>query len=221
MKEEITKYLRKAVLAQVDKKIDFKEDEFYKISKENFYDGIIDPNITLKLFENKRKEEKSSQIDENLYVILAVKVIRTIVEGSQKKDEDMEDLTGIFYVPAMLNKKTSCLIPAIEDNKLPWFPRELLKPMIEPELAIGDGTIYDEVVSDEIYNIYRIQEWSEYINYCKNIYEKTTNCGFDKDIVYNINGTKQEMPLESNIYIFVDKTINPTYFIKNLYSDIL
>lgn len=86
MKEEITKYLRKVVLAQVDKKIDFKSDEFFKISKENFYNGIIDPNITLKLFQNKRKEEKTNQqIDENLYVILAVKVIRTIVEGSQKK----------------------------------------------------------------------------------------------------------------------------------------
>ena len=52
MKEEITKYLRKVVLAQVDKKIDFKSDEFFKISKENFYNGIIDPNITLKLFQN-------------------------------------------------------------------------------------------------------------------------------------------------------------------------
>ena len=222
MKEEITKYLRKVVLAQVDKKIDFKSDEFFKISKENFYNGIIDPNITLKLFQNKRKEEKTNQqIDENLYVILAVKVIRTIVEGSQKKDEDLEDLTGIFYVPALLNKKNSCLIPTIEDNKLPWFPRELLKPMIEPELAIGDGTVYDEVVSDEIYNIYTIQEWSEYIKYCKSIYEKTTNCEFDKDIIYNMNGPKQAIPLENNIYIFVDKTINPTYFIKNLYTDIL
>lgn len=230
MREEITKYLRKAVLAQVDKKIDFKDDEFYKISKENFLEGVIDPNITLKLFGSKKKEENSDEkkkdennknIDEILYVILAVKVIRTIVEGTQKKDEDTEDLTGIFYVPAMLNKKTSCLLPAIEDNKLPWFPREILKPMIEPELAIGDGPIYDEVVSDEIYNIYTIEKWSEYIEYCKNIYEKTTNCEFDKDVVYNMNGDKQAIPLENNVYIFADKTINPTYCIKNLYTDIL
>lgn len=39
----------------------------------------------------------------------------------------------------------------MEDNKLPWFPREILKPMIEPELAIGDGASYDEIVSDKIY----------------------------------------------------------------------
>ena len=36
LKKEITQYLKKAVLAQVDRSIDFKNDEFYKISKEEF-----------------------------------------------------------------------------------------------------------------------------------------------------------------------------------------
>ena len=137
LKKEITQYLKKAVLAQVDRSIDFKNDEFYKISKEKFFNGIIDPNITLKLFKNNKKEEtkdkkEKDKIDENLYVIIAVKVIRTIEEGSQKKDEETEDLTGIYFIPAMLDKEKSILLPAIEDNKLPWFPREFLKPMIEP-----------------------------------------------------------------------------------------
>ena len=148
LKNEITRYLKKAVLAQVDRCIDFKNDEFYKISKEEFYKGEIDPNITLKLFKNNKAEEKNTdkekeKIDENLYIIIAVKVIRTIEEGSQKKDEETEDLTGIYFIPAMLNKEKSVLLPAIEDNKLPWFPREFLKPMIEPELAIGDNQIFE------------------------------------------------------------------------------
>ena len=80
LKKEITQYLKKAVLAQVDRCIDFKEDEFYKISKEQFISGMIDPNITLKLFQNNKQEEsdeKRGKIDENLYVIIAAKVIRT------------------------------------------------------------------------------------------------------------------------------------------------
>lgn len=223
---QITNYLKKAILAQVDKTIDFKNDEFYKISKENFIEGTIDPNITLKLFQKSKKdnpkpsEKEQENIDENLYVILAAKVIKTEVEGSQKKEE-LEDLTGIFYIPARLSKKTSTLLPAMEDNKLPWFPREILKPMIEPELAIGDAEEYDKVVSDEIYNIYQIVSWQDYINYCKKIYESTTSCEFEDNEIYNINGKKEKILLEDNVYIFIDKTMDPSLHIKKLYNNIL
>lgn len=226
LKNEITRYLKKAVLAQVDRCIDFKNDEFYKISKEEFYKGEIDPNITLKLFKNNKAEEKNTdkekeKIDENLYIIIAVKVIRTIEEGSQKKDEETEDLTGIYFIPAMLNKEKSVLLPAIEDNKLPWFPREFLKPMIEPELAIGDNQIFEQILSDKIYHIYDIFSWEEYLKFCIEIYETTTQCDFDEDYIYNLNGKKDKIQLENNIYIFPDKTINPTYAIKSLYENIL
>ena len=226
LKNEITRYLKKAVLAQVDRCIDFKNDEFYKISKEEFYKGEIDPNITLKLFKNNKAEEKNTdkekeKIDENLYIIIAVKVIRTIEEGSQKKDEETEDLTGIYFIPAMLNKEKSVLLPAIEDNKLPWFPREFLKPMIEPELAIGDNQIFEQILSDKIYHIYDIFSWEEYLKFCIEIYEATTQCDFDEDYIYNLNGKKDKIQLENNIYIFPDKTINPTYAIKSLYENIL
>ena len=225
-KKEITEYLKKAVLAQVDRCIDFKNDEFYKISKEEFFSGTIDPNITIKLFTNNKPEEskekkKDDKIDENLYVILAVKVIRTIEEGSQKKDEEIEDLTGIYFIPAMLNKEKSILLPSIEDNKLPWFPREFLKPMIEPELAIGDNQIYEQTLSDKIYHIYDIFSWEEYLKFCIEIYEETTQCNFSDDYIYNLNSNKDKIELEKNMYIFPDKTINPTYSIKALYKDIL
>ena len=228
LKKEITEYLKKAVLAQVDRCIDFKNDEFYKISKEEFFSGTIDPNITIKLFANnkseegkEKKKEDKEKIDENLYVILAVKVIRTIEEGSQKKDEEIEDLTGIYFIPAMLNKEKSILLPSIEDNKLPWFPREFLKPMIEPELAIGDNQIYEQSLSDRIYHIYDIFAWEEYLKFCIEIYEETTQCNFSDDYIYNLNSNKDKIELEKNIYIFPDKTINPTYSIKALYKDIL
>ena len=57
MRNNITKYLKKTVLAQVDRSIDFKKENFYRISKENFKEGIIDPNITLNLFEENKKEK--------------------------------------------------------------------------------------------------------------------------------------------------------------------
>lgn len=90
MRNNITKYLKKAVLAQVNRSIDFMKENFHKISKENFKEGIIDSNITLNLFEENQKEkakyikseQKPENIDESIYVILAVKVIKTEVEGS-------------------------------------------------------------------------------------------------------------------------------------------
>ena len=94
--KKITNYLRKAILAQVDKGIDFKNEEFYKISKESFISGEIDIAITEKLFEKNKKETKKysekeeKNIDESIYVILAAKVIRTQVEGTQKKEEREE-----------------------------------------------------------------------------------------------------------------------------------
>ena len=226
--KKITNYLRKTILAQVDKGIDFKSEEFYKISKQSFLSGEIDTDITDKLFEKNKKEtkkysekeEKEKNIDESICVILAAKVIRTEVEGSQKKEE-REDLTGIFFIPAILNKKTSSLLPAMEYNKLPWFPREFLKPMIEPELAIGDGESYDKIVSDEIYNIYKIVSWQEYMGYCKNIYETTTKCSFEKDEICNMNGKKEKILLENNVYLFLDKTIHPSHHIKKLYNNII
>ena len=224
LKKEITKYLKKAVLAQVDRCIDFKDDEFYKISKNEFFNGIIDPNITLKLFKNNNEEEasdKKEKIDENLYVIIAVKVIRTIEEGSQKKDEETEDLTGIYFIPAMLNKEKSALLPSIEDNKLPWFPREFLKPMIEPELAIGDNVIYEKILSDNIYHIYDVFSWEDYLKFCIEVYEETTQCKFSENYIYNLNANKDKIELEDNIYIFPDKKIDSTYSIKSLYENIL
>lgn len=223
LKKEITQYLKKCILAQVDRTIDFKNDEFYKINRGDFLKGTIDPNITLKLFKNNQTEEKESkgQIDENLYVILAVKVIRTIEEGSQKKDDETEDLTGIYFVPAMLNKKNSTLLPSIEDNKLPWFPRQFLNPIIEPELAVGDNIEYEKTLSDNIYHIYDIVSWEEYLKFCIEIYEKTTGCKFNEDYLHNYNSNKDKILLEENVYIFADKTINPVYFIKCLYEDIL
>ena len=224
LKKEITKYLKKSLLAQVDRCIDFKNDEFYKINKEEFFNGIIDPNITFKLFKNNKPDEageKKEKIDENLYVIIAVKVIRIIEEGSQKKDEETEDLTGIHFIPAMLNKEKSLLLPSIEDNKLPWFPREFLKPMIEPELAIGDNNIYEQALSNKIYHIYDIFSWEEYLKFCIEIYEETTQCKFSEDYIYNLNANKDKIELESNIYIFLYNTINSTHSIKALYENIL
>ena len=97
--KRVTNYLRKAILAQVDKGIDFKNEEFYRISQQDLITGNIEERITIELFEKDKverkkitEEENEKYIDENLYVILAAKVIKTQVEGTQKK-ENLEDLT--------------------------------------------------------------------------------------------------------------------------------
>lgn len=70
-------------------------------------------------------------------------------------------------------------------------------------------------------SIYKIVTWQEYIEYCKIIYEKTTECDFEKDEIYNMNSKQEKILLENNAYIFLDKTINPSQYIKKLYNNII
>ena len=208
--KEITKYFRKAILAQVSKSIDFKNNKFYTITKEQLLSGNISREITNKIFEDnevgKDKDEKEI-ISQNMNIIIVPKTIKTRIELNQRIDEESEDLTGIYFIPAMLNKEKSCLLRTESLEKFAWFPREYLAPMIEPELAIGDSEKVDNYISDNIDELYKAISWEEYLSLNIGMYENVTNCKFEDNVIKNLNKNQENIELDDKIYIFIDNIL--------------
>lgn len=218
--KKVTRFYRDAILAQVNKGIDFKKDDFYPISLNDFEKGKIHKDIVEQIFttyeeENKKKNERT------LPVIISVKTIRTNIEAAGKLDDDMEDLTGIFFVNAILDRE-ECILKWRGDitNAFGWFPRECLTPLVEPELAIADAKKIDIYLSENLNEAYRIDTWQDFFLLNKRFYETITKYPLEENRVSNQNGKGEEILLESSLYLFLDQKVNPVHHIKALYDDL-
>ncbi|MDD3224728.1 MAG: AAA domain-containing protein [Clostridium sp.] len=211
---EITSYLRSAVAAQVNKKIDFKKDNYFYFS----FDELINGKINESIFKNLTKKSKKEK--DSINVIIVAKTIKTIFDSQERKSSNFEDLTGIYYIPAILNKNGKL---QYAEKKLPWIPREFLQPMIEDTLSMGNYEDYDNYISKSIGRIYKIRNWNDYIEFVKDIYENITNCKFldNKLINTDSNNNQLHVKLEDNVYILNDSTVNVTEWILKLYDSII
>lgn len=213
-------------MAQVNKGIDFKNNKFYQITIQQLFNGKIKEEITNAIFEeyekNKEDIKNKEEKEEVLPINIAVKTIKTRIEAGGNLDENLEELTGIFFVSALLIKETSTLKQREEKEfQFGWFPREVLAPIIEPELAIADARKIDEYLSNCINEKYQVETWNDFINLNKKFYEEVTGYALESNYINNINRAEKEIELEENLYLFLDTRINPTYSIKELYNDIL
>lgn len=204
---KITLYLRSAVAAQVNRSIDFKEDNYYDFPFEQFLDGKIDEFIYKKLL--------GSDIDnsdrDTINVIIVAKTIKTIFESQVKKNSDIKDLTGIFFIPAILKEDGTLYY---SEGKLPWIPREFLQPLVEEILSVGHHKDFDSCMSKNIGLINKIKTWKDYINFAKDLYEDVTKANFYESKL-------SEIELEDRVYILKDNTINATISIMKLYDHLI
>jgi flagellar biosynthesis chaperone FliJ len=205
--KKITNYLRSAVAAQVNRCIEFKEDNYFYFPLEHLMQGTIDKNIFIEFSRDSKSDETIEFID----VILVGKTVRTIFDSQEKMSSDFEDLTGIYYIPAKLNKEGLLFY---NQNKLPWIPRIFLYPMVEPKLSIGKKDEYDQFMSDNIGRIHKIKSWNDYITFVKDLYEGVTGNDF-------MSNTINDTELEKQVYIIKDDTINAIRPILDLYEDLL
>lgn len=220
----MTKYLRSAVTAQNDTAIDFKDD-FYILSPNELNAGNISTDITSKIFASYKKrrsdidDSKNSKDITNINVIICAKTIKTIYSADAKVQDEVEELTGIFYIPAILNTKGFITYDR-EGHKLPWFPREFMEPMIEPLLAVGNADSVDKFISEHVDMVEKIESWSDYVAFYNKFYETVSESKFDQSLLkYGASESAQE--LENNVYLFIDNTINSTFHILELYNQLL
>ncbi|WP_353893547.1 AAA domain-containing protein [Proteinivorax hydrogeniformans] len=203
---EVTTYFRKALASHSKQKIDFKSGEFIECSYEDLERGKLDEAIFNSL-SKKANSQKTS-----IEVIIAAKTIKTNFDEQIKRSTDIDELTGIYFIPAILNKDGSLTFNNV--NKSPWFPREFLEPNIDSVLAIGKSAKMDKFLSDKTAERYKIKTWENYLKFAKKLYSCTTETDFKEKTV---NGEE----LEDKVYIFNDDTINATQGIIDLYDHML
>lgn len=180
--KQLTKYFRSAVAAQNNMGIDFKEDKFYILNPEELLSGKINIDICESIFQEVKKNinEDENGVNKNTItnVVICAKTIKTIFAANEKFQDEIEELTGVFYIPAILNVE-GMLSFDNGNKKLPWFPREYLQPMIEPKLAIGRAEEVDKFISNHVDQVEKIETWSDYAKFFKQFYEAVTDSEFD------------------------------------------
>ena len=220
----ITKYFRSAVAAQANMGIDFKVDYFSVISHNEVIQGRISPVACKSIFTEAKKntfdDENETKKKHLVNVIICVKTIKTIFEANEKVQDEIDELTGIYYIPAILNEEGLLLFDEGE-KKLPWFPREYLMPVVEPKLAIGNADAVDSFMSNHVDRIEKIKSWADYAELFKGLYEDVAETPFEQNIIRNMDAKEPLFELENNVYLFLDKTIYSTFHIMNLYNHLL
>ena len=219
--KEITKYFRSAVAAQANIGIDFKADYFSILSLDEVIHGKINLTACKRIFVEAKKntldDENEAKKKPLVNVIICAKTIKTIFEANEKVQDEIDELTGIYYIPAILNEQGQLLLDD-GDKKLPWFPREYLMPMVEPKLAIGDADAVDGFMSNHVDRIEKIKSWSDYVVFFRGLYEAVAESPFEQTTIRNMDEKEPFFELESNVYLFLDKTVYSTFHIMNLYN---
>ena len=222
--KEITRYFRSAVASQANMGIDFKADTYHIIDSDQLIQGSINSATCKSIFSEAKKSISDDEGESNkksiIHIIVCAKIIKTIFDASQRVQDEIDKLTGVFYIPAILDNKGKLLFDDA-DKKLPWFPREYLYPMIEPKLSIGYSDSVDSFISDHIGEIEKIKSWSDYATFFKEFYESVTESDFSENTIRNMDPKESFFELENDMYIFIDKTVYSTYNIMSLYNHLL
>ncbi|MEW5596906.1 AAA domain-containing protein [Peribacillus frigoritolerans] len=200
---KITKYFRDSLAAKI--KINFKKSNYEIISLESIASGKVDEKHYINLL--KGNTVKKNEIN----IIVIAKSIKTIFDGQKKINNNIDEMTGICYIPAVINSN-GILNPS--EGKYPWIPREHLCPIIEEDLAVGKLKDYDEFISNNFQRINSDLTWETYFKFAKDMYEQITDSKFT-DL------TIRDIELEKNVYIIKDESINATGSILSLYDHLL
>lgn len=206
----ITKYFRNAVTAQMSPHINFKDDKFIKIEFEQLQSGEISLNDTNYLFDkNKIHSEQKS-----MPVLIALKTISADIINSVKNSTAIENLTCVFFMPALLNRDGT-LYPCKE--KKPWFVREYLYPMIDEEICIGYEKDLDNYISSSVAEYQKIESWSDSLDYTSLMFEAVAKCKLTSDTI----GIDKNIATENCCYLFLDNTVIASHNILKLYDNII
>lgn len=208
--ENMTKYFRNVLATQYRGQIDLNKMRYQIISMDDFLYGSLSDMVINKLGGDKVKEE--------IKVIFAVKTIKTKYMEGEKVKNDFGELTGVLYIPAKIAGKEGGrqLQPVLNEEKLPWIPRELLEPLAEPGLSFGNSEDSDKYFESTTAEKNKIDTWKDYIKYCKNYFCAVTGTALNRTEDY-----KRKIEYEKQVYVFVDDRINTVKQIIYLYDDIL
>lgn len=213
--KKITNYFKSALLSGLNPTLSIKDTNFKIIKLEDIKMGILPFNITNSLLEDFVQSNNLKQMPSSIDIILSIKTLKTKFKDTRTSTNPVDDLSSIYYIPAVLTNKGFLNIPS--NNKVPWFPREYLFPMIDAELSIGNIEDYDTFFKDNLARKYNLQSFKDYFEFCSDLYSYVTNTSIYDDFLLD----KNMYEFDENIYVILDTTVNSIFHIKNLYLDIL
>lgn len=208
--KSVTKYFRNAILASTQRTVDYKNISFDTISRQEIENGLINRKATGKIWKTKEDERWERTTKD---VVIALKTIATEFSDAGYIENNIEEMTSILFLPAVISKDGILSKP---DDKYPWIPREFLEPMVEPQIAIGKAEIYDSFFEETTDKRNQIKLWNDYLNYAKELYEKVTETKFTEEHI-----KKSQIKLDGKYYIFESEQVNSTANILRLYNDLL
>ncbi|EST54688.1 DNA helicase [Brevibacillus panacihumi W25] len=220
--QAITQYFRSIVAANSHSGIDFKTDAFYILNPEEIIRGQIDQEVSTKIFiEANKSDDERYKVQKNaLSVLICMKTVKTIFEAYEKTQDEIDELTGIYFIPAILYRDGKLAYNS-SDKKVPWFPREYLQPMVEPKLSVGHVDDVDRFISNHVDRMEQMKTWGDYVTYFKEFYEHVTKAKFEQHEIPSQEDEDSPIELENHAYLFIDQTVNSSFHIMNLYNHLL
>ena len=133
--QNITKYFRSAVSAQANTGLEFKNEPFFIIEAAQLLEGRIQIETCERVFTEVNKSSEDNKFKKTtINVIVSVKTVKTIYEANSKVQDDVDELTGLFFVPAKMDtngnlyfdSKTKSYLGSLESIYNPWLSRNWL-----------------------------------------------------------------------------------------------
>lgn len=223
----LTKYFRDAVVSQTTQQVEVTE-ESVKTTYASILDGKLDPAICAHLFKPLvTKESTAAELDadieeekqtQTVKIIVALQVVNIKSEGGVKHNADIGDLTGAFFLPALL-EETGRLSP--DSERIPWIPRKYLAPIVDDALIVGEVHQADLFIGSKTKELFDIREtgrWDLYIAFAKAFWAAVNKTELDGEFIYSYTRGKQPVFLDEFAYLIPDQTVLATRHIKKLYE---
>lgn len=135
-----TNYFRNALLTAQYPVIEYKDKVFETITWAEISKGYLTPENAKRFWDDVAVNEEDNEKPKKS-VVIALKTVLTEYEDGGKINNDLEDLTSVFFLPAYLLQSG---VLCVQDNQEPWIPREFLAPMVESLFVIGHASEFDE-----------------------------------------------------------------------------
>lgn len=220
--KQITAYFREAVKAKACGAIDPSEqDKCWTITPEEYQSGCLNQKTTDEIIASKSTRTKQPDYVD---VLLIPKTLGKLTdEEGIEIDRGFKEITGLYFIPA----KLSCLghlhiVPA--EGKRPWIPRELLYPMVEPQLCIGTIQQYNQALESNLSGYALIETWQAYRQYAEAFYESVTGTPFEENTLQTglgENGKTLTAGVNDTIYVCLNPVVYTTHHLLKLYNELI
>lgn len=176
---------------------------------------LLSQNEYIELFRELSLTEKKNirfPMVRKISCAISYKTLKTKFNFGIKKNDEVEEMTGVFYISADLifSRDANDIVSAafgFDKGNLPWFSRAFIKPTCNEHLSVvtSEDKI-DAYLETTTEKRVKIDNWKEYIDYCDDFFNSTADLSLD---------------YEANCYLFKNKSIDSTKHIEALYKDLM